>query len=286
MQKQIWSVPILILLVLTVLLSGCDSMPAAQFGEANDPAFPVPNTSSGAAVDPAVSSGNPQPVANLPGDGFPTPGGNPPGTGGPGQDPNNPVSPAGSQPKFPLSVQLVLGTLKLEGTDRAVTAEQAAKLLPLWQEAYSMSQSSETKAADLELIFTQIQAVMTSEQMATIQSMEVSGEELAALVQTLGIELPSLATLTPAQQATLQASGQNGRPPGNGGPGGGNPAPQGTPPAGSNFSAPPAAPQGTPPAGGAQPPAENGNPPPGGGHAEVEKAFFQAMIDLLAEKLQ
>jgi uncharacterized protein YceK len=283
MKKQVYTVPMILLIVLTMLLSGCAGMQTAQSGQANYPAFPVTNTSSGAAANSASGSGNPQPIANQPGDSFPTPGANQPGAGGPAQDPNNPAPPNGAQPALPLSVQLALGTLKLEGTTRAVTAEQAAKLLPLWQEAFTMSQSSEVKTADLELIFTQIQAVMTSEQMATIQSMEVGREEIAALAKTLGIELPAMnmPALTSAQQATMQASGQNGPPPGAGGPGGGKTAPQGTPPAGGNQ-----APQGTPPAGGAQPPAGNGNPPPAGGRGELEKVFFQAVIDLLTERLQ
>jgi hypothetical protein len=286
MNKTVRSIQMLLVIVLTMLLSGCAGLPAAQAGQANYPAFPVTNTSdrgsAGAILNSAVSSGNPQPIAKGPGDGFPTPGANQPGTGGPGQDPNNPSPPDGTLPKFPLSVQLAIGTLKLEGTTQEVTAEQAAKLLPLWQEAYSMSQSSENKSADLELIFTQIQAVMTSEQMATIQSMEVGSEEMAALAQSLGIELPSMkmATLTPDQQATMQAAGQNGRPPGNGGPGGGNPAPQGTPPAGGNTAT-----QGISPADGAQPTAGRGNPPPAGGRGELERAFFQAVINLLMEKL-
>jgi hypothetical protein len=282
-KKQLYTIPMLLLIVSTLLLSGCAGMQAAQSDQANYPAFPVSNTTDGAAANSAPGSGNPQTIANQPGDNYPTPAANQPGAGRPAQDPNNPAPLAGVQPNLPLSVQLALGTLKLEGTAQAVTAEQAAKLLPLWQEAFAMSQSSDVKVADLELIFTQIQSVMTSEQMATIQSMEVGSEEIAALAQNLGIEHPSMnpATLTPDQLATMQASGQNAPPPGNGGPGGGNLAPQGTPPAGGNS-----VPRGTPPAGGAQLPAGNGNPPPAGAPGEFEKAFFQAMIDLLTEKLQ
>ena len=39
----------------------------------------------------------------------------------------------GTAQTMPLSEKLALGTLKLEGTSNAVTAKQAADLLPLWQ---------------------------------------------------------------------------------------------------------------------------------------------------------
>ena len=46
----------------------------------------------------------------------------------------------GSQ-ELELSTQLALGTLKLEDTDLAVTSDQAAELLPLWQVFDSLSNS-------------------------------------------------------------------------------------------------------------------------------------------------
>jgi hypothetical protein len=52
---------------------------------------------------------------------------------------------AGNDPAtrtLPPTTQFVLGIFKLEGTDQAVTAEQAKDLLPLWQVYSSLSQAT------------------------------------------------------------------------------------------------------------------------------------------------
>jgi hypothetical protein len=140
-----------------------------------------------------------------------------------------------------LSVQagifypLALGTLNLEGTDLAVTPQQAATLLPLWQAADDLVKAGNASTADQEAAFQQIQDAMT-----------------------------------PEQQATMDAVRANGQPPA------GTPGPGGPPGA-----------QGTPMPGGPQGMASNGTPAaPPGMRAGFETAIYQAVIDLLQQKIQ
>lgn len=176
-----------------------------------------------------------------------------------------------------LSVQagifypLALGTLNLEGTDLAVTPQQAATLLPLWQTADDLAKAGNATAADQEAAFQQIQDAMTPEQMQAIQSMDLSGQNMPDLAQKLGIGMPGgQATLTPEQQATMDAARANGQPPA------GTPGPGGPPGA-----------QGTPMPGGPQGMASNVTPAaPLGMRAGFETAIYQAVIDLLQQKIQ
>jgi len=83
-----------------------------------------------------------------------------------------------------VSSQLALGTLLLEETDSAVTTEQAAALLPLWQaiRAGTLQNEAETNA-----VLKQIEATMTVEQMRTIAAMQLTWEDLQSWAQTHGL---------------------------------------------------------------------------------------------------
>lgn len=189
---------------------------------------------------------------------------------------NNPGAGANGQPSQPLSMQLALGTLKLEGTDTAVTPEQAAELLPLWKAANSLSGADNVHPQELEGLFIQIQKAMTAEQMQAIQSMDLSGPKMADIAKELGLELPAggPVSLTEEQQATLEASRQSGQmPPADfgGGP------PPGVMPGGD----------GAPPGGGPQGSSRNSDQTARqAGRSGFGTAIYQAVIELLEKKIQ
>ena len=60
----------------------------------------------------------------------------------------------------PLSTatQLLVGTFKLEGTDLAVTADQAKQLLPLWQTLQALSTSNTAATEEINAVVDQIRA--------------------------------------------------------------------------------------------------------------------------------
>jgi hypothetical protein len=165
---------------------------------------------------------------------------------------------------LPAASQLLLGTLQLEGTDQAVTAAQAAVLLPLWTEYSSLAQSmgpgsgqTDTTSSSLDVqaqvdtLVAKIQAAMTADQIQAIADLQLTSDSAQTILSDLGI--------------TMGGQGQNAggqQPPAI--PGGNGQQPQGAPPAGSSPSGG-QQPRGTPQAGAGQAPQGTPPAPPRGG---------------------
>jgi len=145
-------------------------------------------------------------------------------------------------------MQLLLGSIKLEGTEQAITAEQANLLIPLWTNFKTLSQNMMPAQGDtgqgqtvnteaqtqITELAKQIQAFMTPEQINTIASMQITQESSQTIMQELGLSVGG-----------PQQGNGNQPPQGN--------MPQGTPPAGGPGGQPPNGDQmGTPPADGMQ----------------------------------
>ena len=140
------------------------------------------------------------------------------------KDESNPGLGAEFENALPISSQLGFGTLLLEDTEYGVGPAQAAELLPLWKAARSLSESETVAEAEMDAVFNQIEDAMTSEQIAAIVDLQLTGEEIAQLMEELGISFGSgegrgFDNMTPEQQATAQAARESGE----GFPGGGNP---------------------------------------------------------------
>ena len=109
-----------------------------------------------------------------------------------------PANPAGNapastpNPNAPLNLtleeKLAFGTLKLEGTSQAVTAQQAAQLLPLWQQVQTLERQGNASSSDLQAVYKQIESDMTSNQIETIQGLNLTYGDLQAEMQQLGIQ--------------------------------------------------------------------------------------------------
>jgi hypothetical protein len=134
-----------------------------------------------------------------------------------------------------VEMKLAIGTLKIEGTDQAVTAEQAQELLPLWQALKSLSTSDNTAQDEIKALYAQIEETMTPAQIQAIQALTWTQDDLAAMRETYGGfpggDAEGRPTVSADQRATLQAQFQaNGGGPGGGfggEPGGGGPPPDG-----------------------------------------------------------
>jgi hypothetical protein len=92
-----------------------------------------------------------------------------------------------------VSGQLALGTIQLEGTENAVTPEQAAALLPLWQSL----QGSVMAQAELDAVLKQIEGTMAREQLEAIAAMQLTQEDLRAWMQEQGPGRPSGGEMPP-----------------------------------------------------------------------------------------
>ncbi len=83
--------------------------------------------------------------------------------------------------------QLALGTLKLEGTANAITAEQAKSLLPLWQAIVALSGTTTTAEAELTAVQNQIVAALTPAQLQAIGALQLTTTQLNAFYAEKGI---------------------------------------------------------------------------------------------------
>lgn len=183
-------------------------------------------------------------------------------------------------PAETIDSKLALGMLYLEGGENAISAEQAQTLLPLWKALHVLSSSETISQVEIQGIYDQIKEALSAEQLAAIEALNLTGEEMTALMKKYGIEAGAMAgnglgaDLTDEERATRIANRQAQNPEGMGGPGmgmgmGGNPPEGFTPPEGFN------------PGGNA-----SGTPAPGmragGGFNTM---FLDAVIRLLEEKI-
>ena len=88
-----------------------------------------------------------------------------------------------------MASQLILGSIKLEDGDLAVSADEAATLLPLWQAYQSLSNSDTTAEAELQALARQIQGAMQPDQVAAIAAMQLTNDDIAATLEALGPDL-------------------------------------------------------------------------------------------------
>ncbi|MGB7538858.1 MAG: hypothetical protein WBM17_09980 [Anaerolineales bacterium] len=144
---------------------------------------------------------------------------------------------------LPVETQLVLGTLKLEGTPQAVDPAMAAELLPLYTLLQQLTASGSAAQAEIDAVLEQIQATMTADQIHAIAEMKLTQTAMADFFGSNG-RFSASGTRTPGA-----SSGDNF--PGGGAEGGG-------PPAGLEGGAPPAGFEGGGPGGGGSGTSGNG----------------------------
>jgi len=93
--------------------------------------------------------------------------------------------------------KLLVGSLKLEDTDQAISADQAAAFLPLWQAYRSLSNSQTAAEAEVDALLNQIQSTMTSEQVDAINAMNLTSTDMMDLMQSMGVGMGPRGTPDP-----------------------------------------------------------------------------------------
>ncbi len=81
---------------------------------------------------------------------------------------------------------LLVGSLKLEGTENAISAEEAGQLLPLWQAYRSLSTSQTAAQEEVNGLLKQIQSTMTLQQTEAIKAMNLTSDDMQQLMQSMG----------------------------------------------------------------------------------------------------
>ena len=123
---------------------------------------------------------------------------------------------------LPASAKLILGTFKLEGTENAVTAEQAAELLPLWQVYQSLTTSDTAAQTEIDALVQQLQETMTSSQVKSIDAMNLTQNDVMTVMTEQNV-----VEAAPQQSTTTTVNVSGGAPQGDPGGGGMPPADMG-----------------------------------------------------------
>jgi hypothetical protein len=108
--------------------------------------------------------------------------------------------------------QLALGTLQLNGTEKAITAEQAAELVPLWQALRSTGKTGEAASEEVNALLGQIEGTLTTDQLAAIRDLQLLQSDIQDWAKANGLTVgagggqPGAgAGLSPEARATRQA---------------------------------------------------------------------------------
>ena len=130
--------------------------------------------------------------------------------------------------------KLAIGTLKLEGTENAITPEQASDLLPLWQVYLSLVDSDTAAQAEINGLVDQISTTLTDSQNQAIDDMQLSQPDMISVMQEMGISTGN----RPQSASDSEQSGNSGGFPGGGdgfAPPDGGGMPSGDMPSGGNM---------------------------------------------------
>lgn len=164
----------LIILVAALFLAGCSGNPATD--ESTAPSNQMSTTVAltlGASVPEIVT---PIPEVSNTATPIPVP------TGDPAMLNTN------YENALPVDLQLVLGTLKLGGTNQDITPEQAPLLLPLWQALRGLIDAGNDPAM-ISSQTTFIINTMNMEQITTIAAMQLTKDDLINISMGLGLEM-------------------------------------------------------------------------------------------------
>lgn len=114
-----------------------------------------------------------------------------------------------NQPAITPEMQLMAGTFNLKGTDQAITKEQAARLITLWQKVKDLDAQAApgrnqgqgqpgtpqprpttdpALAAQIQAAMKDVQAAMTPAQMQAIAQMNITRDSMNAILQAQGIQ--------------------------------------------------------------------------------------------------
>jgi len=96
----------------------------------------------------------------------------------------------------PTELQLAVGILKLESTSNRVTAAQAPELLMLWQVYAGLSQSDTAAQEEVNAVIEQVQETLTADQLQVITDMQISQQDVTAIMQGSTVTTSSLSSST------------------------------------------------------------------------------------------
>lgn len=112
---------------------------------------------------------------------------------------------APTQSELNTESKLILGTLKLDGAEQAVTAEQARELVIYWQVYQEISQSDTAAQEEVDGLLKQIEGAMSDAQMQAIEALGLTQRDVMTLMQEKG-----LMAAMPARSASSDSTSSSG----------------------------------------------------------------------------
>ncbi|MFA9403805.1 MAG: hypothetical protein ACERKX_06070 [Anaerolineales bacterium] len=128
----------------------------------------------------------------------------------------------GERPPLPQVALIPIGTMMLEDTEFAVSADQAAELLPLWKMYRSLVESDTAASLEIDAVLGQIENAMTVDQLQAISEMELTPENMQDMMEELGLAPEGTRNDDGITEGFTRPGGGIGGGPGGGGPGGGS----------------------------------------------------------------
>ncbi|MBI3174503.1 MAG: hypothetical protein HYZ25_12330 [Chloroflexi bacterium] len=126
-----------------------------------------------------------------------------------------------AQTELSTESKLIVGTFKLDGTDQAITKDQAKQLVILWQVYQEISQSDTAAQEEVDGLLKQIEGTMTDAQMQAINGLSLSQRDVMSLMQEKGLmgNLPQMSNSSSSSSSSGSGStaGAGGPPDGGGG---------------------------------------------------------------------
>jgi hypothetical protein len=133
----------------------------------------------------------------------------------------NAASTSGAPRELPEAMKLALGTLALDKSAHPVDAAQATQLLFLWKGMRALSSDQSVATEEIQGLVKQIKDTMTPEQIAAIDALNLSFQDISAIGKQVGLDLGNFgagsSNLSPEARATFQAARQSGQIQGGGG---------------------------------------------------------------------
>lgn len=122
----------------------------------------------------------------------------------------------GADSDLPILSKLVVGTFQLIDSDTPITSGQAEEMIILWK-AYIELQTRDT-TADQEItdLLDQIDSLFTSDQQAAIEAMDLTSQNVMAMVQEVGVQTNQKRSSS-SQSTSSSTDGMPGGGPGGGG---------------------------------------------------------------------
>jgi hypothetical protein len=94
---------------------------------------------------------------------------------------------APAQAELSTESKLIVGTFKLDGTDQAITKDQAKQLVIMWQVYQEISQSDTAAQEEVDGLLKQIEGTLTDAQTQAITDLNLTQRDVMSLMQEKGL---------------------------------------------------------------------------------------------------